>query len=160
MSVVIFSQRICTPSKEIFYTLHSWQTAMIRDVSPQAVFVRHVCKDQRNAIRVIIHCSTFHIVVYAGCIYKPFYCMSLTSQNSNHKRQETLLCIPWVNVRHVSNDKTQMLNMFNAEQSKKSIFCLQFQLQCCVSLECCVEKRRTFYARTVKVSSKCQVTDS
>ena len=58
--------------------------------------------------KITILCSTFHRCLcrlQLSSYYKPRHCMSLTSQTSYHKGQETLSCVPWVNVWHVSKDK-------------------------------------------------------
>lgn len=39
--------------------------------------------------------------------------MSLTSQTRYHKGHETLLCVPWVNVWHVSKDKINDVSVNN-----------------------------------------------
>ena len=82
--------------------------------------------------RITILCSTFHRCLYRlqlSSYYKPRHCMSLTSQTSYHKGQETLPCVPWVNVWHVSKDKVNDVRVRTLCGKTQHILISSFVLQ-------------------------------
>ena len=86
--------------------------------------------------RITILCSTFHRCLYRlqlSSYYKPRHCMSLTSQTSYHKGQETLSCVPWVNVWHVSKDKVNGVSVRTLCGKTQHILISSIVLQVAVS---------------------------